>query len=109
MRNRAAQERGMEQVGKFDIIDEKRPASQEPAVLVALDRGAKISRRHVSIEPLDSTGKKYGKESAAKSKSGTTSKSTIDCPISSRGDQTLGVASRWAADVLRPSSWHIVC
>ena len=45
--DRAAQERGMQHVGEFDVVDEQRPAAQQPRVLVSFGRGTKISRRHV--------------------------------------------------------------
>ena len=46
MRHRAAQERRVQEVGKIDIVDEQRPAAQQPRILVAPDRGAEIAGRH---------------------------------------------------------------
>ena len=69
MRDRAAQERRVQHAGQLDVVDEQRPAAQQPAVLVALDRSAEIARRHAETAPELFTGHKYGNEYAPESKS----------------------------------------
>ena len=68
MGDRAAQERHMHHAREHDVVDEQRPAAQQPRILVALDRGAEISRRHGDTAPELFTGRKYGNECAPKSK-----------------------------------------
>ena len=51
MRDLAAQEGRMQHAGQFDIVDEQRLAGQQPAVLIALDRRAEISRAHGAACP----------------------------------------------------------
>ena len=52
VRHLAAQQRGVQQAGQFDVVDEERLPGQQPAILVALDRGAEISGRHAGALPI---------------------------------------------------------
>ncbi len=46
MRHLAAQERGVQHAGQFDIVDEQRPPGEEFSVFIAFDRRAKETRGH---------------------------------------------------------------
>ena len=46
VRHRAAQQRGVQHPGQFDVVDEQGLAGEQAPVLVAPDRGAEIAGRH---------------------------------------------------------------